>query len=58
MSDTSSIIMTVFAGVCGLLGLFIASRAVDLGFSIFGGMLALFAVVYIFTMLRRIGRHT
>jgi hypothetical protein len=52
MSDIGSVIMSVVAGLLGLFGLFLASRAVDTGFYIFGLLLALFAVVYVFTMLR------
>ncbi len=52
MSDIGSVIMSIFAGLLGLLGLFVASRAVDTGFYLFGLALALFAVIYIFTMIK------
>lgn len=53
MSEMSSVAMSIVAGILGLLGLFVASRAVDTGFLIFGLLLALFAVVYIFTAIHR-----
>ncbi|HKO10205.1 MAG TPA: hypothetical protein VJ487_21050 [Alphaproteobacteria bacterium] len=52
MWDIGSVIMSVFAGLLGLLGLFLASRAVDTGFYLFGLALAGFAIVYIFTMIK------
>jgi len=58
MRDFGSYLMMVVAGVIGLLGLFLASRASDLGFEIFGLALAGFAIVYIFTMLRLSGAKT
>ncbi len=56
MLDRSTTIMSIVAGLCSLLGLFLASRAVDTGFAIFGWLLALFGLVYIFTAIRR-GRN-
>ena len=53
MSDPSTLILSVFTGIIGLIGLFLASRAADLGMTIFGALLALFAIVYIFTAIKR-----
>jgi hypothetical protein len=58
MSDTIGVILSVVAGLIGLLGLFVASRAVDTGFSIFGALLALFAVIYIFSAIARTGQKS
>ncbi|MFI4986900.1 MAG: hypothetical protein ACHQF3_05640 [Alphaproteobacteria bacterium] len=52
MSDIGSVMMSIFAGLIGFLGLFLASRAVDTGFYLFGLALAGFAVIYIFTMIK------
>ena len=52
MSDIGRVTMSVFAGLLGLLGLFLASRAVDTGFYLFGLALAGFAILYIFTMIK------
>lgn len=57
MTDAGSVIMSIFAGFLGLFGLFLASRAVDTGFYLFGLALAAFAVIYIFTMIR-LARHS
>jgi hypothetical protein len=52
MSDIGSAIMSILAGLPGLLGLFLASRAADAGFYLFGLALAGFAIIYIFTMIK------
>jgi len=52
MKDMGSVAMSIVSGLIGLLGLFLASRAVDRGIYIFGLALAVFAIVYIFTMIK------
>ncbi|HLI14364.1 MAG TPA: DUF1328 domain-containing protein [Alphaproteobacteria bacterium] len=54
MWDTSSFVMSIVAGLIGLTGLFLASRATDIGFYIFGLSLAAFGIVYVFTTIKRL----
>lgn len=58
MSEASTMILSVLAGLLGLLGLYLASRAADTGFTIFGLLLAVFAIVYVFTAIGRGGRKS
>jgi hypothetical protein len=53
MSSSGNLAMSVLAGLIGLAGLYFASRALDTGFYIFGLALAAFAVIYIFTAIKR-----
>lgn len=39
--------------VIAMLGLFLASRAVDVGFSVFGYLLFLFGVLFVFALIKR-----
>lgn len=54
MWDTSTTLLTALAAFFGFLGIYLAGRAVDLGFAIFGGALVVFAVVYIVTTINRV----
>lgn len=45
-------IMGIFTGLCGLLGLFLASAAHDFGILLFGLALALFAVLFCWWMVK------
>ena len=45
-------IFGVFAGLCGLLGAILASRALDIGMTTFGLGLVVFAVVFIFWLMK------
>jgi hypothetical protein len=53
MSNLGNTLWMALAAMIGLFGLFLASRAEDLGFHIFGMSLAAFAVIYIFTLIKR-----
>ena len=54
MWDISSVVMSVVAAVVGILGVFLAGHAVDLGFGIFGGGLVVFALIYLLTTVGRV----
>jgi tetrahydromethanopterin S-methyltransferase subunit C len=45
------------AALLAVLGIYVAGRAVDLGMEIFGGLLVVFAVVYIVGAIRRVYPH-
>ena len=47
----------VFSALLALLGIYVAGRAVDVGMEIFGGLLVVFAVVYIVGAIRRAYPH-
>jgi xanthosine utilization system XapX-like protein len=57
MWDTSNALLTALSALLGLLGIFVAGKAVDLGMQIFGGLLIAFAVVYIVGAIRRAYPH-
>ena len=54
MWDTGNAVLSIFAALIGFLGIYLAGRGVDLGFQIFGGLLVLFALVYIIGAIRRV----
>jgi len=54
MWDTGNALLSIVAAFFGLLGIYLAGRAVDLGFQIFGGLLVVFAIVYIIGAIRRV----
>jgi xanthosine utilization system XapX-like protein len=53
MWQTSNALLTLLSALIGLLGIVVAGKAVDLGMQIFGGLLVVFAVVYIVGGIRR-----
>lgn len=53
MWQTSNALLTLFSALIGLLGIIVAGKAVDLGMQIFGGLLVVFAIVYIVGAVRR-----
>ncbi len=53
MWQTSNALLTLLSALIGLLGIFVAGKAVDLGMQIFGGLLVVFAVIYIVGGIRR-----
>ena len=53
MTQTINWALTVLLAVLGLLGLVLASRAQDMAFSGFGLLLFVFAVLFIFGMVKR-----
>jgi len=57
MWEVSNALLTLLSALLGLLGIYVAGRAVDPGMQIFGGLLLLFAVVYIVGAIRRAYPH-
>ena len=57
MWDISNALLTILSALLGLLGIVIAGKAVDIGMQIFGGLLVVFAVVYIVGAIRRAYPH-
>lgn len=53
MWQTSNALLTLLSALIGLLGIIVAGKAVDLGMQIFGGLLVVFAIVYIVGAVRR-----
>ena len=54
MWDSSTILFSGLSGLLGFLGLYLALRAVDFGFQLFGGLLVAFAVIYIVQAIQRV----
>lgn len=57
MWETSNSVLAALAALLGLLGIFLAGKAVDIGMQIFGGLLIAFAVIYIVGAIRRAYPH-
>lgn len=55
--DSTNSILSLVAALLAVLGIYVAGRAVDLGMEIFGGLLVVFAVVYIVGAIRRVYPH-
>jgi hypothetical protein len=53
MNDTASWIVNGLIGLTGIIGLFLAARAVDTGFYAFGLLLFIFAVAFIFMNIKK-----
>ena len=58
MWDVSNALLTLLSAILGLLGIYLVGRAVDPGMQIFGGLLLVFAVVYIVGAIRRAYPHS
>ncbi len=54
MWKTADVLLSSLAVLIGFLGIYLAVRAVDLGFQIFSGILIAFAVIYFVGTVRRI----
>lgn len=54
MWDIGNALLSIFAALLGFLGIYLAGRGVDFGFQLFGGLLTLFAIVYIVGAIRRV----
>jgi hypothetical protein len=53
VTQTINWVLTVILAILGLFGLVLASRAQDMAFSSFGLLLFVFAVLFIFGMVKR-----